>query len=280
MLSPIVGLKGVVVGIANMVPGVSGGTIAVLLGLYDELMEAFGAFFSSEGGWRRNLLFLLPVVVGVVIGTIGFARIIGFLLANYPLQTNLFFVGLIVGSLPHLVRHIDRSVVRRRPVLSAGLFVVGAMSVLLMGLADSPSATMPLTDTSTRTLLIILLAAVVSSFALVIPGLSGSFILLLLGLYTTMQTAFSTPNWTLVGVFVLGNLIGIALIARAIHWLLRRFHSLTYCVIIGLVLGSIASLWQPLSADPEGFLAMAAGLAGIISAWLLGGSRPGKARSA
>lgn len=273
MLSLVVGLKGVVIGIANMVPGVSGGTIAVLLGLYEELMEAFGAFFSSEGGWRRNLLFLLPVVLGVVIGTIGFARIIGFLLANYPLQTNLFFVGLIVGSLPHLVGRINRSVVRGRPLLCTGLFIVGALSVLMMGLADSPSATEPLTDTSTRTLLIILLAAVVSSFALVIPGLSGSFILLLLGLYTTMQTAFSSLNWILIGVFVLGNLVGIALIARAIHWLLRRYHSLTYCVIIGLVLGSVASLWQPLSMNSEGLTALAACLAGIVFAWVLGGSR-------
>lgn len=275
ILSPIVGLKGVVIGIANMVPGVSGGTIAVLLGIYDELMEAFGAFFSSEGGWRRNLLFLLPVVLGVVIGTIGFARIIGFLLANYPLQTNLFFVGLIVGSLPHLVQHIDRSVVRLKPILCAGLFVLGATSVLVMGLADPPSATEPMTDTSLRTLLIILLAALVSSFALAIPGLSGSFILLLLGLYTTMQTAFSSLNWILIGVFLLGNLIGIALIARAIHWLLSRYHTLTYAVIIGLVLGSIASLWQPLPLDGVGATALAAGAAGILAAWVLGSRRTG-----
>lgn len=258
-----------------MVPGISGGTIAVLLGIYDELMEAFGAFFSSEGGWRRNLLFLLPLVLGVVIGTIGFARIIGFLLANYPLQTNLFFVGLIVGSLPHLVQHIDRSVVRLKPILCAGLFVLGATSVLVMGLADPPSATEPMTDTSLRTLLIILLAALVSSFALAISGLSGSFILLLLGLYTTMQTAFSSLNWILIGVFLLGNLIGIALIARAIHWLLSRYHTLTYALIIGLVLGSIASLWQPLPLDAVGATTVAAGAAGIVTAWLLGSRRTG-----
>ncbi len=275
MLSPIVGLKGTVIGIANMVPGVSGGTIAVLLGIYDELMEAFGAFFSSAGGWRRNLLFLFPVVLGVVIGTIGFARIIGFLLDNYPLQTNLFFIGLIVGSLPHLVQHIDRSVVRHKPVLCVGLFVVGAASVLAMGLADPPSATEPMTDTSLQTLLIILLAALVSSFALAIPGLSGSFILLLLGLYTTMQTAFSSLNWILISVFILGNLIGIAMIARAIHWLLRRYHTLTYAVIIGLVLGSIASLWQPLPLDGVGATAVAAGAAGIVAAWLLGSRQTG-----
>lgn len=270
MLSPLVGLKGMLIGVANMVPGVSGGTIAVLTGLYDELMEAFGAFFSSEGGWRRNLLFLLPVIIGVVVGTVAFARLIGFLLAEYPLQTNYFFVGLIVGSLPFLCGRVSTRTLKTRPLICGGLFCLGLVAVLAMGLTEPPTRTEPLTDTSVRTMLIILAAALISSFAMVMPGLSGSFILLLLGMYTTMQTAFSSLNWVLIALFVVGNLIGIVLIARVVHWLLQHYHSFTYALIVGLVLGSIASLWQPISLDAEGMWSLLAAFLGVGGALVFG----------
>ncbi|TVR54300.1 MAG: DUF368 domain-containing protein, partial [Spirochaetaceae bacterium] len=97
-------LKGITIGMANIIPGVSGGTIAVVTGVYDELVDAFGNFFSSEGGWRRNLFFLTPVVIGILIGNVALARLIGYLFEVAPGPTNFGFIGLILGSAPYLVK--------------------------------------------------------------------------------------------------------------------------------------------------------------------------------
>ncbi|AFG38061.1 DUF368 domain-containing protein [Spirochaeta africana] len=266
-LSVLVLLKGMAIGVANIIPGVSGGTIAVITGLYDELMEAFGAFFSSEGGWRRNLLFLLPVILGVVIGSVAFARVIGGLLAAVPVQTNLFFIGLIVGSMPYLAGKA-RSEAFSPWCIAA--FAVGIGLVLWMGLAERPTASPPITELSLLAFGAMFAASIVASFALVVPGISGSFVLLLLGMYTTMQTAFGTMNWPLVAVFVFGHIFGIVLVARFITYLLQRFHSPTYFAIIGLVLGSIVSLWEPIPLDMTGLTGAVAALLGAVLSAVLG----------
>lgn len=266
-LSLVNALKGVTVGIANIIPGVSGGTIAVITGLYDELVDAFGNFFRSEGGWRRNLLFLLPVVVGILLGNVAFARLIGFLLDSAPEATTFGFIGLILGSTPYLFKRAGTA--RFKPAYLL-LFLLGLALVLWMGLTPRPAASAPMTVITPASGLLIFAAAFVASIAMIIPGVSGSFLLLLIGMYSTMQNGFSTLNVPVILVFVVGTLTGVVLVSKGIAALLRNYHGATYFAIIGLVLGSAITLYPGISSGSMIFLDLGAFAVGAALSLILG----------
>ncbi len=260
-------LKGVAVGVANIIPGVSGGTIAVITGLYDELVDAFGNFFSSEGGWRRNLLFLAPVVVGILVGNIAFARLIGYLLDVAPEATTFGFIGLILGSTPYLFKRAGTARFRARYIL---LFLLGLGVVLWMGLTPRPEASPAITRITLTTGTWIFAAAFIASIAMIIPGVSGSFLLLLIGMYSTLQQGFSNINIPVILVFVLGTLTGVVLVSKAIAALLKNFHGATYFAIIGLVVGSAIALFPGLSSGRMLWLDGGAFLLGATLSLILG----------
>ena len=238
------GLKGLAIGMANIIPGVSGGTIAVITGIYDELVDSFGNFFRSEGGWRRNLFFLVPVIVGVLVGNVAFARLIGYLFDVAPGPTNWGFIGLILGSAPYLVK---RAGVRQFRVLHVVLLAAGLAVVLWMGLTPRPEGSPPITEVGLATGLLIFGAAFIGSIAMITPGVSGSFLLLLVGMYSTLQNAFSTLNVPIVLLFVVGTIAGVVLVSKGIAALLARFHGPTYAAIIGLVIGSVVAIYPGFS---------------------------------
>lgn len=260
-------LKGVGVGVANIIPGVSGGTIAVVTGLYDELVDAFGNFFRSEGGWKRNLLFLAPVVVGILAGNVLFARVIGWLLERAPGATTWGFIGLILGSVPYLMR---RAGMRHLRWYHGVLFLAGFAVVLWMGLTPRPAASPPITELTAASALLVFGAAFIASIAMIIPGVSGSFLLLLIGMYSTLQHSFSTLNLPVVGVFVLGTLTGVVLVSKGIAALLRTFHGTTYMAIIGLVAGSAVALYPGVQPGVAAFGDLAGFVAGAALSLLLG----------
>ncbi|MFP4432537.1 MAG: DUF368 domain-containing protein [Spirochaetota bacterium] len=269
--SPLNALKGILVGMANIIPGVSGGTIAVITGLYDEVVDAFGNFFTGEGGWRRNLFFLIPVVAGVLVGNVALARLLGFLFDNAPRPTNYGFIGLILGSTPYLVRRVGaRSISLRHLVL----FALGLFLVLWMGLTPRPETSPPITDIDFLSGALVFGAAFLGSIAMIIPGVSGSFLLLLIGMYSTLQNGFSTLNGPVITIFVLGTITGVVLASKAISALLRRFHGSTYAVVIGLVVGSVVSIYPGMGAGIEIVWDLGAFLVGTLMSIFLGrGSR-------
>ena len=234
------GLKGITIGMANIIPGVSGGTIAVVTGVYDELVDAFGNFFRSEGGWRRNLFFLTPVVIGILIGNVALARVIGYLFEVAPGPTNFGFIGLILGSTPYLVK---RAGLQRFTWWYALLFLGGLAVVLWMGLSPRPEAAPPIVDVDPAAAAAVFGAAFLASIAMIIPGISGSFLLLLIGMYSTLQNGFSTLNIPIVALFVVGTVTGVVVVSKGIAGLLRRFHGGTYSVVIGLVIGSVVAIF-------------------------------------
>ncbi|POQ99118.1 hypothetical protein AU468_10920 [Alkalispirochaeta sphaeroplastigenens] len=266
-LSPVNFLKGLAIGMANIIPGVSGGTIAVITGIYDELIDAFGNFFGRPPGWRRNLLFLVPVVGGILAGSVLFARLLGLLLDSAPGPTTFGFIGLILGSAPAMVRRAGVSSLRP---LSGLLFCAGLAVVLWMGLAPRPEAAEAVTAIDPATAAILFGAAFVASIAMLIPGVSGSFLLLLMGMYGTLREGFSSLNIPVILIFALGTGTGVVLVSKLIAALLAKFHEETYWVIIGLVLGSAVALFPGLGsgfmilADLGGFLI------GVAASLLLG----------
>lgn len=264
------GLKGGAIGMANIVPGISGGTLAVITGLYDELVDALGNFFGGEGGWRRNLAFLAPVIVGVLVGNVVLARGIGFLLEVAPGPAQFGFMGLVLGSLPYLRKRSGLSRVRLRHLL---LFAAGVVLVLWMGLARPPYATPALTEITLSSGLRVFGAAFLSGIAMAIPGVSGSFLLLLVGMYSTLQHGFSTLNIPIIALFTVGTLAGAVLFAKAAAALLRRFHAASYAVIIGLVAGSAVALFPGFGSGAQAVADVALFVLGFGLSYFLGGGR-------
>lgn len=245
-LSPLLNiLKGIAIGMANIIPGVSGGTIAVITGIYDDLVNAFGNFFSGPGGWRKNMLLLIPVLIGVLIGNIAFARLIGYLLQTAPVATRYGFMGLILGSLPYIMKHSALKAFKLRYLVLA---LLGLVIVIGMGLMPEPEKSLPITELTLQSAALLFGAAFLASIAMVIPGISGSFLLLLMGMYSAMQNAFSTLNTPIMFLFVSGTILGVVCVSKTISALLRRFHTATYSVITGLVVGSALILFPGFSS--------------------------------
>lgn len=264
--SPLVnGLKGVFIGMANVIPGVSGGTIAAISGLYDDLVSAFGEFFRT--GWKRNLAYLTPVVLGVFAGFLLLAQFIDIALEQYPEITLLFFTGLIAGSVPYLIKRAGASRFRVRYLLP---LIIAFVLLAWMGLVERPAATPPMTDFTTVTVLVVFGSAIVASIAMVVPGLSGSFLLLLMGVYSTVTRIAADFNVPLLLVFLSGAVIGIVIASKVIAWLLRRYHATSYYAIVGLVLGSLFGVWPGLSGGTETILGITSLLAGLVVSLALG----------
>ncbi|MFP4510490.1 MAG: DUF368 domain-containing protein [Spirochaetaceae bacterium] len=250
---------------ANVIPGVSGGTIAAITGLYDDLVSAFGEFFRT--GWKRNLAYLSPVVIGVIVGFLLLAQFIDVALELYPEITLLFFTGLIAGSVPYLIKRAGTSDFRVRYLIPLAIaFVLLAW----MGLVERPASTPPMTDFSGLTVLVVFGSAMIGSVAMVVPGLSGSFLLLLMGMYSTVTRIAADFNVPLLLVFVAGAVIGIVIASKVIAWFLRRYHAISYYAIVGLVLGSLFGVWPGLSGGAELIRGIASLIGGLVVSLALG----------
>ncbi len=269
-------LKGSLIGAANTIPGVSGGTIAVVTRLYDDLVASVGGFFRT--GWKKNAAFLLPVVVGVAAGIVVFADAVEFFQQRFPMATTFFFIGLILGSVPFLVKVTFRE---RFSIAYLIPFVLAFGVLVAMALAGRPPASEPITELTLATGVMVFLAGVISSATMIIPGVSGSFVLLLIGMYSTFIRAASDLNFAVLAVLVPGFIVGIVLVSKVINFLLTRYHGITYWGINGLVLGSVVAIWPRTDAGawiaPSGagpiLIAFASFAVGFVLAFLLGSDR-------
>ncbi|MBO5076175.1 MAG: DUF368 domain-containing protein [Clostridia bacterium] len=265
-------VKGIVVGVANIIPGVSGGTIAVVTGIFDPLIEAINTLFKK---FVKNLKFLIPVGLGLVAGVVAFSKLIGFALAKFPLQTGLFFVGLVIGSVPLILKKANSDSKYRNLYLIP--FVICALAVVALAIVQTyftqgtdQVVAGGLPTLSVGMILKLFIGGVVSAGAMVVPGVSGSLVLLLLGLYDDMLaiisglTSFHEPGTMLKAALCalplgLGIIAGIFTIAKIIQLLFKKFKSGTYYGILGLLAGSILALLISLNLP-----ALSIGFAGII----------------
>lgn len=257
--------RGAAIGAANTVPGVSGGTIAVVTGIYDRLVTSIGDLFSPR--WRSHLVFLVPILAGIIVGIAGFAWVIDTGLTRAPEQTFFFFVGLIAGSVPFVF-----SQVRHHPIRVGDLLLAGtAFAILLVqALLGEPPISAPITTVSAATVVPLLVAGVLATGTMIIPGVSGSFVLLVIGMYSTFLQAVRQANVPVLAVLIVGAVGGLFLVSRLMSVLLERFHRRTYWFILGLVVGSIVGIWPGISSVTDGLLDAAAAAAGVVLARALG----------
>ncbi|OED31454.1 DUF368 domain-containing protein [Planococcus maritimus] len=237
--------RGILMGISDLIPGVSGGTIAFILGIYDRLLESISGFFSRE--WKKQLGFLVPLGIGIIITLLLFSRFIEFLLENHYEATQFFFMGLILGVLPYIMKQaeVKKNFTARHLVI---LLVIGA-ALASMAFIQTDENIAPITDLSLPTFFLLFFSGWLASMAMLLPGISGSFILLLIGVYSTAINALSTLNLPIVLTIGAGVMVGFVVSSKVISYLLEYFTYVTYAAIIGLILGSLFVVFPGFAAD-------------------------------
>ena len=236
---------GAIVGVANIIPGVSGGTMAVILKIYDRLIETL-----SLKNVKKNLPFIIPLGIGAAVGIVLFSKAIEFLLGNYPMATNFTFMGLILGSIPMIFQRARGEKMEAKGMVSFLVALVVMVVIALLKPAES-NAVLALTPLN---LLILFGASAISTFAMILPGISGSFVMLVLGVYTTVLTSisgvFTWPidgaTWHCVGMLIpvgLCCIVGLIFGSKLVDVLIRKQPQATYFAILGLVVGSLLAVF-------------------------------------
>lgn len=248
-------IKGVVLGVAFVIPGVSGGTLAVLMGIYEELIEAASNFYKSIADFKKYIMYLLPIGLGVVFSVAVFAKLIKFGLDKAPIITILIFLGMIIGGIPALVRNVKGTKTNLKDMT---LMLVGLIIVISMLIFHKSNSNVVLTNMSITGYITLLLVGAIAAVTMVVPGISGSFTLMLIGYYEPVLnlvndiTSFKNlgPNLILMATFMLGVVIGIIFISKLIEWCLKHYKRETYYAIIGFVLSSIISVIYEVTKFP------------------------------
>ena len=276
-------LIGIVVGVVNVIPGVSGGTMAVVFNIYDKFVDAITLNFKKI---KKNWKFIVPLLIGMLSGILIFSKIITILFNNFPNQTSNVFTGIVLGSIPMLYKHVTKSYKpeiqdRKIPSISAFLLIVVGLA-LMLGMAflqkkynldssvigELPILTLPLGFK-------LFFGGFLGAVAMIIPGISGSFLMLVLGIYPIVITAIASiivPTTFMHALVVLlpngaGTLIGLLLGAKLISYLIKRVPNQTYAVIFGLILGSIIIVfpgfetWKTISGVIISIVCIVAGFA-------------------
>ncbi len=237
----LVTVKGLCMGAADVIPGVSGGTIAFLTGIYGELIDSIKSIdikalkFLFTGKFRQFWLkingnFLFSLVLGILISIFSLAKLMQYLLLHQPISLWSFFLGLILASPIYIIKEIEgKKLIHLIPTIVG--MAVGVLICLI-----SPTET-------TDALWFIFLCGAIGICAMILPGISGSFVLLLLGKYAYIIGAVSDFNIPVLVVFALGALIGIILFSKFLSWLLKKAYNSTLFFLSGLMIGSLVKVW-------------------------------------
>jgi putative membrane protein len=243
-------LTGLGMGSADVVPGVSGGTIALISGIYEELVRGIRTVTGPvlqhllrgrirEAVRETPLPFFVPLGIGMLAAIFTLANLLSWLLDNHPLYLWAFFFGLVGASVAVVGRRV-----KRWTLVGVGLMaVVAAGAFVLMGLTPT---------TTPDALPLFFVSGAIAICAMILPGISGAFLLIIMGKYQQMLDAVVDRDVLTLGVFVLGALLGIALFSRLLSWLFLRYHDLVLFVLAGLMLGSMRRLWPWKEAEAGG----------------------------
>lgn len=234
-------LKGIAMGAADIVPGVSGGTIAFITGIYDTLLESIRRInprlfiIIKQQGIKHafnhiNGTFLILLLSGILTSILTFARLISWMLDKHPIPLWSFFFGLIIVSVVHMLKQIEQWQLTRFISLAFGVFFAYGITVL------HPIDMEP-------TQLNIMIAGSIAICAMILPGISGSFILLLLGMYSPILAAAKSFDIVTLITFALGCLIGLLSFSHLLSWLLRKYRDITLIFLTGLMIGTLNKIW-------------------------------------
>lgn len=251
----LTGLKGFGMGAANVIPGVSGGTIALLTGIFTEIIDALNALMDPSS-WKMLLkgqfrefwryihgTFLVSLLVGVLISIFSLAKLMVYVMHFYPVQTWAFFFGLIIASSVYMIYDI-----KGWKFVDFLFFAVGiALGVVICTLSPT---------TTPDDLWFIFICGAIAVCTMILPGISGSFILVILGKYDYIMQSVNQLNLPVLLVFGVGCVIGILGFSKFLHWLLKRYERATMLTLVGFVIGALVKVWpwNDMTAVAEGQL--------------------------
>lgn len=250
-------IKGTFVGIANVIPGVSGGTMAVSFGIYDKLLSALSNIFKD---FKNSIRVLLPIGLGMGFGVVGFTFIIGWLLQNQPFITSMAFTGLILGGIPTLYKSFKKGLsddAHKSAILNILLFVVFAAFAIFLVFCNADSESGVLLNADLKTIIIVFFIGIIAAATMIIPGVSGSLVLMILGYYFGILTSVKDfvsalkdfdldvlfDRFLILFPFGIGCLVGVFALSKLIQWLFNHFCTATYSAIFGLVITAPVSIF-------------------------------------
>ena len=270
-------LKGMLIGVANIIPGVSGGTLMITLGIYEEVIDVISHFFKN---FKKNLKFILPIGIGMVLAILILSKLISYCLEKFPFPTSFFFIGLILGGIPLLWKRASGGRFKASNWL---VFAITFGIILTFTFLKSSDYVVSVSNPDGTTMIKLLLIGMISAATMVIPGISGSFVLMLLGYYEPIvNTIRDLTNFDLLGhnimvlaPFGIGILVGIVLVAKLIEYLLHKYPVKTYYGVLGFVVASIVSIVKPVLANSTSVLEIIISIVllslGAFAAYKLGG---------
>ncbi|MFY0593300.1 DUF368 domain-containing protein [Roseivirga sp.] len=234
-------LKGIAMGGADVVPGVSGGTIAFITGIYEKLLDSIKSVdmvalnhlkkFQIKALWEHiNGTFLIVLFAGIITSFLSFSKLITFLLDNYPIQLWSFFFGLIIISALMVLKEIEK-------------WNVGVFVAIIIGAGAAYFITSAVPSETPDSPWFLFIVGAVAICAMILPGISGSFIVLLFGKYEYMMTALKERSIGDILIFMAGCIVGILSFARVISWLFKKYHNITIGVLSGFMIGALNKVW-------------------------------------
>ena len=238
----VISLKGMAMGAADVVPGVSGGTIAFISGIYEELLNSISSFnfslinvFKNEGFksiWIKvNGNFLVSLFVGILISVLSLAKLIESMLENHPIVIWSFFFGLVLDSIIYIAKQIKLWNIKCYLYLIFGLIFAYYITTLNPVITQNSSTWF------------LFLAGMIAICAMILPGISGSFILVLLGAYKPILNAINTKDFFSIIIFMAGAVLGLLTFSRVLKWLFSTYKNYTLALLIGFIAGSLNKIW-------------------------------------
>ena len=271
----ILGIKGFIMGIANIIPGVSGGTLAITLGLYEKLISIISNFFKNI---KENLKFIIPIGIGMILSILLCSKFISFCLDKYALATVLFFVGLILGGLPLLHKRVKG---HYKNISNIFIFLLAFSSIIILSILKG-EGTVSFENMNIINYILLFFVGIVAAGTMIIPGVSGSFVLILLGYYKPIIDTISSltkfnnlmENILILVPFGLGIIVGIIGIAKILEFLFKKYEIKTYFGVMGFVCASLITIFISVDGLVFSVSQLLIGLIllilGFISAYKLG----------
>lgn len=248
--------KGILIGAGAILPGISSGVLCVIFGLYENLLNSVLGFFKNI---KRNFKFLFPICAGALIGVLIFSKILNYMLYAYPLQTKSTFVGLILSTVPSLIKDINK---KKKFRLRYIFYLTGA---LLLGiLATFLENKMPVLSGTKFNYFYLIFCGFMMSIGIVVPGVSSTIILMLLGVYSTYLTSVSSFYLPILIPIAIGLAIGSLFFMKITKYYLDNFYAETFYTIIGFTLGSILVIWPDFTLDLSGAFSLVCMMIGPI----------------
>lgn len=252
-------LKGIIIGAGAILPGISSGVLCVIFGLYEKLLNSILGFFKNI---KKNFKFLFPILIGTLIGVLLFSKLLNYLLYAYPIQTKSAFVGLILSTVPSLIKDTNKKKKFRLHYILYLIFalLLGILTVFL-------EKNIPVLSGTKYNYFYLIFCGFMMSIGIIVPGVSSTIILMLLGVYSTYLTSVSSIYLPILVPIGIGLAIGSFIFMKITKYCIDNYYAETFYTIIGFTLGSVLVIWPDFTLDLSGafsFLCMMVGPIGAI----------------